>query len=93
MIHDVEINGETLLIVDGQAYVRSRSDPHTWYQTDYDACECTAFRYRRDCRHSRAVSAYNRERARTETLDRRQAMAEWLSSYHQTPSRTGGKAS
>jgi hypothetical protein len=60
-----EIAGELVVELRGQTYVASRSQPGHWWWATYDDCECPLARFgHKYCRHQKAVSAWNRERAR-----------------------------
>jgi hypothetical protein len=60
MLSGTVINGETIVVIDGQTYVQSRSTPSTFYRATFDSCECKLAQFRRSCRHQLAVSEYNR---------------------------------
>jgi hypothetical protein len=61
MLTGTRIGQETIVIIDGQTYVQSRSNPATFYRATYDSCECKLAQFRRECRHMLAVSELNKQ--------------------------------
>lgn len=59
-----EVGGELVAEYRGQTWVASRSEPGRWWRATYDECECPLATFgHKYCRHQKAVSRFNRERA------------------------------
>lgn len=58
-----EVNGELVAEYNGQTFVASRSQPGVWHRATHERCECPQGRFGKFCRHQRAVSTLNKERA------------------------------